>query len=109
MTVLDTIGRTSIIPLRHIAPEGSARILLKLEYENPTGSMKDRMALARAEAAEADGRLRPGGYGDRVHGGKHGRVARLRVRREAHSSADRDIGGIQQGETDPYDGVGCSS
>jgi len=59
--VLDTIGRTRLIPLRHIVPEGSAGILLKLEYENPTGSMKDRMALAMVEAAEADGRLRPGG------------------------------------------------
>jgi hypothetical protein len=37
----------------------SARILIKLEYENPTGSMKDRMALAMIEAAEADGRLQP--------------------------------------------------
>jgi cysteine synthase A len=61
VTVLDTIGRTRLIPLQHIVPEGSARILLKLEYENPTGSMKDRMALAMVEAAEADGRLRPGG------------------------------------------------
>ena len=39
-------GRTSLIPLLHIVPEGSARVLLKLEYENPTGSMKARMALA---------------------------------------------------------------
>ena len=58
VTVLDTIGRTRLIPLQHIVPEGSARILLKLEYENPTGSMKDRMSLAMVEAAEADGRLR---------------------------------------------------
>jgi cysteine synthase len=61
VTVLSTIGRTRLIPLQHIVPEESARILLKLEYENPTGSMKDRMALAMVEAAEADGRLRPGG------------------------------------------------
>jgi cysteine synthase A len=59
--MLDHIGRTRLVPLRHIVPEGSARILVKLEYENPTGSMKDRMALAMIEAAEADGRLRPGG------------------------------------------------
>ena len=59
MTVLDIIGQTRLIPLRHIVPEKSARILVKLEYENPTGSMKDRMALAMVEAAEADGRLRP--------------------------------------------------
>ena len=46
--------------MRHIAPANGARILVKLESENPTGSMKDRMALAMIEAAEADGRLRPG-------------------------------------------------
>ena len=44
-----------------MVPEGSAQILVKLEYENPTGSMKDRMALAMVAAAEADGRLPPGG------------------------------------------------
>jgi len=37
MTILDTIGRTRLVPLRHSIPEGSARILLKAEYENPTG------------------------------------------------------------------------
>jgi cysteine synthase A len=72
MTVLDTIGRTRIIPLRHIVPTGSARILLKLEYENPTGSMKDRMALAMIEAAQADGRLRPGGSVVEYTGGSTG-------------------------------------
>ncbi len=72
MTVLDTIGRTRLIPLQHIVPEGSARILLKLEYENPTGSMKDRMALAMVEAAEADGRLRPGGSVVEYTGGSTG-------------------------------------
>ena len=72
MTVLDTIGRTRLIPLRHIVPEGSAGILLKLEYENPTGSMKDRMALAMVEAAEADGRLRPGGSVVEYTGGSTG-------------------------------------
>lgn len=46
VTVLDTIGGTRLIPLQHMVPKGSSRILLKLEYENPTGSMKDRMALA---------------------------------------------------------------
>jgi hypothetical protein len=46
MTVLDMIGGTRMIPLQHMVPADSARILVKLEYENPTGSMKDRMALA---------------------------------------------------------------
>jgi cysteine synthase len=61
MAILDLIGGTRMLPLRRLVPEGGARILLKLEYENPTGSMKDRMALAMVAAAEADGRLRPGG------------------------------------------------
>jgi cysteine synthase A len=72
VTVLDTIGGTRLMPLQHIVPEGSARILLKLEYENPTGSMKDRMALAMVEAAEADGRLRPGGSVVEYTGGSTG-------------------------------------
>jgi cysteine synthase len=59
-TILHRIGRTPLIPLRNIAPGNGARILLKLESENPTGSMKDRMALAMIEMAEADGRLAPG-------------------------------------------------
>jgi len=72
MTVLDNIGRTRMIPLRRMVPEGSARILIKLECENPTGSMKDRMALAMVEAAEADGRLRPGGSVVEYTGGSTG-------------------------------------
>jgi len=56
--ILHCIGNTSLLALRNIVPENGSRILLKLESENPTGSMKDRMALAMIEAAEADGRLR---------------------------------------------------
>lgn len=70
--VLNTIGGTRIIPLRHMVPGGRARILVKLEYENPTGSMKDRMALAMVEAAEADGRLGPGGSVVEYTGGSTG-------------------------------------
>ena len=72
MTVLERIGRTGIIPLRRMVTEESARVLLKLEYENPTGSMKDRMALAIVEAAEADGRLGPGGTVIEYTGGSTG-------------------------------------
>ncbi len=72
MTILNNIGRTRLVPLRHLVPEASARILIKLEYENPTGSMKDRMALALIEAAEADGRLRPGGSVVEYTGGSTG-------------------------------------
>ena len=55
--ILQRIGNTTLMPLRNIVPRNRSRILLKLENENPTGSMKDRMALAMIEAAEADGRL----------------------------------------------------
>lgn len=71
-TVLDAIGDTRMLALRHVVPQGSARILLKLEFENPTGSMKDRMALAMVEAAETDGRLQPGGSVIEYTGGSTG-------------------------------------
>ena len=58
--VLDSIGRTPIVQLRRVVPSGCARVLAKLEWANPTGSMKDRMAKAVIEGAELDGRLRTG-------------------------------------------------
>jgi cysteine synthase len=70
--ILDSIGNTSLLPLRNIVPRNGARILLKLESENPTGSMKDRMALAMIEAAEADGRLKKGGSVVEYTGGSTG-------------------------------------
>jgi cysteine synthase A len=72
MTILEAIGHTRMLPLLHLVPEGSARILVKLELENPTGSMKDRMALAMIEAARADGRLKPGGSVVEYTGGSTG-------------------------------------
>lgn len=59
--VLGAIGNTPLIQLRRVVPSGSAKVSAKLEFTNPTGSMKDRVAKAMIEAAEADGRLRPGG------------------------------------------------
>lgn len=69
---MDRIGDTSLLALRKVVPGNGARILLKLESENPTGSMKDRMALAIIEAAEADGRLRAGGSVVEYTGGSTG-------------------------------------
>ena len=60
-TVLDAVGNTPIVQLRSIVPSGSARVFAKLEFTNPTGSMKDRVAKAMVEAAEKDGRLKPRG------------------------------------------------
>lgn len=58
--VLQAIGNTSLVQLRHVVPPGCAKIVAKLEWENPTGSMKDRTAQAMIARAEADGRLKPG-------------------------------------------------
>jgi len=57
---LDAVGSTPLVELRRVVPPGSARVLLKLEYFNPTGSYKDRMARAMIEEAERRGDLRPG-------------------------------------------------
>ena len=59
--ILQAIGNTPMAELRKVVPRTSARVFAKLEWANPTGSMKDRMAKAAVEAAEADGRLQPGG------------------------------------------------
>lgn len=58
--ILDQIGDTPLVRLERCVPENGAEIWLKLEYRNPTGSMKDRMALAMIEGAEADGLIGPG-------------------------------------------------
>jgi len=59
-SVLEAIGNTPVVQLRRVVPEGAARVFLKLEYFNPTGSYKDRMALSTIEGAERRGTLRPG-------------------------------------------------
>jgi len=59
--ILHAIGNTPLVELRRVVPEGSARIVAKLESANPTGSMKDRVAKAMIGAAVLDGRLQPGG------------------------------------------------
>src|SRR5829696_7273437 len=59
--VLGGIGNTPLVELQKVVPPGSARVVVKLEWANPTGSMKDRMARSAIEGAEAAGRLRPGG------------------------------------------------
>src|SRR5512142_2964991 len=60
-TVLDLVGGTPIVRLDRLTPPGHARILAKLEYLNPGGSVKDRIGLAMIEQAEREGKLKPGG------------------------------------------------
>jgi cysteine synthase A len=71
-SILQGIGNTPLVELRGVVPEGCARILVKLESANPTGSMKDRMALAMIEAGERSGRLEPGGRVVEYTGGSTG-------------------------------------
>src|SRR5438034_11273003 len=60
-TVLDLVGNTPIVRLPRLSQDVPATLLAKLEYMNPGGSNKDRIGLARIEAAERDGKLKPGG------------------------------------------------
>ena len=62
-SILEAIGNTPLVRLRRCAPANGAELWVKLEYRNPSGSMKDRMALAMIEGAERDGLISPG---DRV-------------------------------------------
>lgn len=59
-SILDTIGNTPIVKLNHVVPEDAADVYVKLEFFNPAGSVKDRIALAMIEKAEKDGILKPG-------------------------------------------------
>ncbi len=77
MHVLEAIGHTSLVRLRKVVPPGCGDVLVKLEWENPTGSVKDRMARAVIERAEADGRLRPGGVVVEYTGGSTGAALAL--------------------------------
>jgi cysteine synthase A len=59
-SILEAIGNTPVVQLRRVVPPGGARIFIKLEYYNPTGSYKDRMARSVIEGAERRGVLKPG-------------------------------------------------
>ncbi|MGH2402992.1 MAG: PLP-dependent cysteine synthase family protein [bacterium] len=72
MDILDAIGNTSMVRLRKVVPPKCADIFVKLEWENPTGSMKDRMANGGISRAEEDGRLKPGDTVVEYSGGSTG-------------------------------------
>ncbi len=71
-SVLGAIGDTPLVQLCKVVQPDQARVLVKLEGANPTGSMKDRMAQAMIAEAEADGRLKPGGTVVEYTGGSTG-------------------------------------
>src|SRR6266545_4096732 len=60
-TVLDLVGQTPLVRLQRLVPEGAATVVAKLEYLNPGGSVKDRIGIKLIEAAEREGKLKPGG------------------------------------------------
>lgn len=60
--ILELVGRTPILPLNRVVPAGSGAVLVKLENHNPSGSVKDRVALALVEDAEARGQITQGGH-----------------------------------------------
>ena len=61
MSIVDSIGSTPLVRIQRLSPRAEARIWAKLEFMNPGGSVKDRIALSMIVAAEQDGRLKPGG------------------------------------------------
>jgi cystathionine beta-synthase len=60
-TVLELVGETPLVRLQRLVPEGAATVVAKLEYMNPGGSVKDRIGITMIEAAEREGKLKPGG------------------------------------------------
>jgi cysteine synthase len=76
-SILDAIGNTPLVRLQRCAPVNAAELWLKLELRNPTGSMKDRMALAMLEGAERDGLLAPGDTVVEYTGGSTGPAVAL--------------------------------
>ena len=60
-TLLELVGNTPLVRLQNVVPEGAATVLAKLEFLNPGGSIKDRIAITMIDAAEREGKLKPGG------------------------------------------------
>ena len=83
-TVLATIGNTPIVRLRGLGPPNGAELWVKLEYQNPTGSMKDRMALSMIEGAERDGLIEPGATVVEYTGGSTGPALALVCRAKGY-------------------------
>ena len=85
-SILDAIGNTPLVRLRRCAPPNGAELWLKLEYLNPTGSMKDRMALAMIEGAERDELISPGDTVVEYTGGSTGPAVALVCRAKGYSA-----------------------
>jgi len=85
-SILDAIGNTPVVRVRRCAPRNGAELWLKLELRNPTGSMKDRMALAMIERAEGDGLISPGDTVVEYTGGSTGPALALVCRAKGYKA-----------------------
>jgi cysteine synthase len=85
-SILDAIGNTPVVRVRRCAPRNGAELWLKLELRNPTGSMKDRMALAMIEGAEGDGLISPGDTVVEYTGGSTGPALALVCRAKGYKA-----------------------
>jgi cysteine synthase len=83
-SILEAIGNTPLVRVERCAPENGAELWLKLEYRNPTGSMKDRMALAMIRGAERDGLISPGDTIVEYTGGSTGPAVALVCRAKGY-------------------------
>jgi cysteine synthase len=83
-SILDAIGNTPLVRLHRCAPPNGAQLWLKLEYRNPSGSLKDRMALAMIEGAERDGLIAPGDTVVEYTGGSTGPALALVCRAKGY-------------------------
>jgi cysteine synthase A len=83
-SILEAIGNTPLVRLQRCVPANGAELWLKLEYRNPTGSMKDRMALAMIEGAERDGLIAPGDTVVEYTGGSTGPALALVCRAKGY-------------------------
>jgi len=85
-SILEAIGNTPLVRLRRCAPANGAELWVKLEYRNPTGSMKDRMALAMIDGAERDGLISPGDTVVEYTGGSTGPALTLVCRAKGYGA-----------------------
>jgi cysteine synthase len=83
-SILDAVGDTPLVRLSRCAPANGAELWVKLEYRNPTGSMKDRMAVAMIEGAEREGALAPGDTVVEYTGGSTGPALALVCRAKGY-------------------------
>ena len=105
--VLEAIGNTSIIKLNKVVPPDHAKVLVKLEWENPTGSMKDRMAQAMITEAEKDGRLKRGGTVIEYSGGSTGTSLALICAVKGYSLRIVSSDAFSQDKTDHMKALGA--